>query len=184
MWPESPCRRRHASHRADSAGDRDRLGNLLADYCLGWPRHGESYALRFAARHLWEVGRWDELGELLSDQAFLEERIKANQVFELGNDLEGALARLPARHPCRATLEQVLDTFKAEIRQALQGLPVLYREALTLKKALNYSDGQIAELLGVDMHMVEKRLSGGLSRLSRRLLEIRRRERRRRRTSG
>jgi RNA polymerase sigma-70 factor (ECF subfamily) len=60
------------------------------------------------------------------------------------------------------------ETF-AQLRDVLQEMPRADREILTLRYALEYNTGDIAELLGINATAVHMRLSRARQRLAERL---------------
>jgi hypothetical protein len=76
--------------RAKVAINRQELSDRLADYCLKWSQLpsgcGRDYALRFAARHLYESRRTQDLEALLLDEGFLRAREAAGQIREYAED--------------------------------------------------------------------------------------------------
>jgi hypothetical protein len=90
--------------RTKLAPGRVRVVNLLANYCVGWPSRAEgyplTYGLRFGPAHLRDAGRLRELGELATDDHFLEAvRRHAGGLHQVRESLEmGLTATLVSRN--------------------------------------------------------------------------------------
>src|SRR6516162_7353676 len=164
-------------------------GSLHADFKALYQRHGrEVWALVYARwmnaetamdicqeafLRLWK--QWQEGEEILNPRAWLL-RVARN----LAEDHAKSAFRRNGTHPPQtmngvqardaAPLESLEreETF-AQLRGILQEMPRADREILTLRYALEYNTGDIAELLGINATAVHMRLSRARQRLADRL---------------
>jgi WD40 repeat protein len=72
----------------------------MADWCWSEYRRDShalsGYVLRYLAAHLTEAGRWDDLSSALLGPRFLEAKTEAGLVFDLVQDCNRAIARMPS----------------------------------------------------------------------------------------
>lgn len=75
---------------------------------------------------------------------------------------------VPARQPLPVEQLEREETF-AQLREVMEQMPKADREILTLRYALDYETGEIAELLSINATAVHMRLSRARQRLAERL---------------
>jgi RNA polymerase sigma-70 factor (ECF subfamily) len=75
---------------------------------------------------------------------------------------------VPAHQPLPLERLEREETF-ARLREAMEQMPKADREILTLRYALDYETGEIAELLSINATAVHMRLSRARQRLAERL---------------